>query len=71
MKEVTLYIQENKFQFFMDIIRNFDFVKVNNMDAGDSKKEILANIKSGLDELKQIEKGKKKARSANEFLNEL
>lgn len=71
MKEVTLYIQENKFKFFMDIVRNFDFVKVGEVDKGDTKETILANIKTGLEEIKQIEKGKLKARPANEFLNEL
>ncbi|OFX49029.1 MAG: hypothetical protein A2046_14640 [Bacteroidetes bacterium GWA2_30_7] len=71
MKEVTLYIQENKFKFFMDIVRNFDFVKVGDVDNGDTKETILANIKTGLDEIKQIEKGKLKARPAKDFLNEL
>jgi len=71
MKEVTLYIQENKFKFFMDIVRNFDFVKVGDVDAGDSKDAIINNIKTGLNEIKQIEHGKLKARPAKDFLNEL
>ena len=71
MKEVTLYIQAKKFKFFMDIVRNFDFVKVGNVDNGDTKEAILDNIKTGMKEIKQIEQGKLKARPANEFLNEL
>jgi hypothetical protein len=71
MKEVTLYIQENKFKFFMDIVRNFDFVKVADIDNGDSKEDIIDNIKTGLNEIKLIEKGKLKARPAKDFLNEL
>ena len=71
MKEITLYIQENKFKFFMDIVRNFDFVKVGNVDNGDTKEAILANIKTGLEEIKLIEQGKLKASPANKFLNEL
>ncbi|MEI8202448.1 MAG: hypothetical protein WCH34_05520 [Bacteroidota bacterium] len=71
MKEVTLYIQDNKYKFFMDIVRNFDFVKIGAVDKGDPKEEILANVRKGLEEVKLIEQGKLTARPAKEFLDEL
>ena len=50
MKQVILNIKESKFQFFMELIRSLDFVKVD--DDGNSKEAILSNIKKGLEEVK-------------------
>ncbi len=68
MKQITLNIKDSKFQFFMEIIKNFDFVQV---DEKDTKKEILENIKQGFKEMKMIKEGKLKATSAKDFLDEL
>ena len=69
MKEVTLKISDNKFQFFMELIRNLDFVQVDTSE--DSKKDILKNIKTGLNEVKLSREGKLETTSANDFLNDL
>lgn len=72
MKQVTLKIKDSKFKFFMDLIKNFDFVKVKEEeDEGDSKEEIIANIRTGLQELKMIEEGKMKSTPFKQFLDEL
>jgi hypothetical protein len=70
MKKVTLTIQDTKFQFFMELIKNLDFVKVEE-DEGDSKEEIIANLKQGFKELNLYKQGKLQTTPAKEFLNEL
>ena len=69
MKQVTLNIKENKFRFFMELVKNLDFVQVD--DKGDSKEAILSNIKKGLEEVKLARQGKLKTTPAKDFLNEL
>ncbi|MDA8895595.1 hypothetical protein N9I98_04455 [Flavobacteriales bacterium] len=69
MKQITLNIKEGKFQFFMELIKNLDFVQVDG--DGDSKQSILNNIKIGLEEVKLAKQGKLKTTPAEDFLNEL
>jgi len=69
MREVRLKIADNKFNFFMELIRSFDFVQVDS--DGDSKKAIISNIKKGLEEVKLAKQGKLKTTPAKEFLDEL
>jgi len=69
MKQITLNIKEGKFQFFMELIKNLDFLKVDG--DGDSKQSILNNIKIGLEEVKLAKQGKLKTTPAEDFLNEL
>ena len=69
MKQVTLNIKENKFRFFMELVKSLDFVQVD--DKGDSKEAILSNIKKGLEEVKLARQGKLKTTPAKDFLNEL
>jgi len=69
MKQVTLSIKENKFQFFMELIDGLDFVELAEQD--DSKKTVINNLKKGLEEVKLFKKGKLKTTPAKAFLNEL
>lgn len=69
MQEVRLKIADSKFQFFMELIKNLDFVQIDN--DGDSKISILSNIKKGLEEVKLAKQGKLKTTPAKDFLNEL
>ena len=71
VKQVTLHIKENKFAFFMELIKNLDFVKIDEKEEGDSKEAILNNLKTGLEEVKQFKAGKLKTTTAKAFLNEL
>jgi hypothetical protein len=68
MTQITIHIQDSKVPFFMELIKNFDFVKVDNHPT---KEEIKKNIKQGLKELQLVEQGKLKTRPAKDFLNEL
>jgi hypothetical protein len=45
MKQITLNIKDSKFKFFLKLIKNFDFVQVEE-DEGDSKEAILFFLKS-------------------------
>lgn len=54
------------------MIQNFPFVRVQDDDfQEDTDKQVIENIKSGFEEMKLIEQGIKKSRSAREFLKEL
>jgi hypothetical protein len=68
MTQLTIQIQDSKVPFFMELIKNFDFVKV---DSYPTKEEIKDNIRQGLKELQLIEQGKMKATPLTDFLNEL
>ena len=70
MKQITLNIKDSKFKFFMELIKNFDFVQIEENEE-DSKEAILANIKKGLEEVKLVQEGKMKSRPAKELLDEL
>lgn len=71
MKQVTLNINDNKYLFFMELVKSLDFVQIENVDDGDSKEEIVANLTQGFKELKLYKEGKLRTTSAKEFLDEL
>lgn len=60
MKQITLHIKDGKFQAFMHLVHMLDFVHAEE-DEGDSREDIMHNIKQG--KLQTI--------SAKCFLNEL
>ncbi len=70
MKEIFLKVEESKFKFFLELIKNLDFVQIQT-DKGDSKEEIKANLTQGLTELQKFKKGELKTTSAKEFIDEL
>jgi len=67
MKEIVLEVREEKYRFFIELIKNLDFVSVKSQ----SKKELLLHIAKGMQEAALAEKGKIKSRPAKSFLNEL
>ncbi len=69
MKQITLNIDESKYQFFLELLSSFDFIEIT--DNGDSKEEIVSNIKQGLEEVKLYKTGKLHFRDANELIGEL
>jgi hypothetical protein len=70
MKQIVLNIKESKIPFFMELIKNFEFIKIANEEV-DTKQEIAENLKKGLSDIKLIKKGKIKTSSLDSFLNEL
>lgn len=80
MKKVVLNIPESEYQFFMRVIKNFPFVEVDEKKTrllelegklSSGKLKQWNSIKEGLKEVELIKQGKLKARSAQEFLDEL
>lgn len=69
MKQVVLNVDERKYKFFMELIKNFDFITVSNEET--AKKQTLKEIALGMQAAMLADKGKIKTRSAKAFLNEL
>lgn len=68
MKELILEVDERKYEFFLDLLKNFDFVSVK---KNLSHKEIIMSVAKGMHEAKLASEGKIKSRPAKSFLNEL
>ena len=80
MKQVVINIPENEYRFFMKVIKSFPFAEVDDKKTklleleaklSPSKRKIWNSLKEGLNEVKLIQEGKLKAKSATEFLNGL
>jgi hypothetical protein len=67
MKELVLEVKEEKYRFFIELIKSLDFVSVKTQ----SKKELLLNVARGMQEAALAGKGKIRSRSAKSFLNDL
>ncbi|MDH5399557.1 MAG: hypothetical protein OEX02_15515 [Cyclobacteriaceae bacterium] len=52
MKQITLNIPDNKFQFFMELIKNLNFVKV---EEGSYKPEFVEKIQESRQQAKSGE----------------
>ncbi len=68
MTQITLAIKENRVAFFMELIKNFDFITIEDFD---SNEHIKANIKQGVKELNLIKKGKLKSKPIKQLLDAL
>lgn len=69
MKQVVLQVQEDKYQFFMELLKNFDFVNV--QKEQEAKKQLIKQIAEGMNGAVLAAKGKIKSKPAKDFLNEL
>ena len=67
--KVLLEIKEDKANFIMELLQNFSYVKTKPLT--DTKAQLLGEIREAVEEMKLIKAGKKKARLAEDFLNEL
>ncbi|MEO6813163.1 MAG: hypothetical protein ABI172_04490 [Ginsengibacter sp.] len=67
MKESIIEVEEKKFNFFFDLLKNFDFVSIKEL----SKRDEIIAISKGMRQAKLASDGKFKSRSAKSFLNEL
>ncbi len=77
MKQVVINIPENKFSFFMKLMRSLNFVKIVTPpqpleDQLTSEQKITwDNVKQGFIELKLAEEGKMEFRPVEDVINEL
>jgi len=45
MKQITLSIPEEKYEFFVELIHNLDFVSINNFDIPEEHKNLVLERK--------------------------
>ena len=67
--KVLLDIHDDKAPQFMRAIKNLKFIKTTRLSP--AKALLLKEMKDAVDELNRVKSGKKKARNAENFLNEL
>ena len=67
--KVLLDIPDNKASSLMDVLSSISYVKAKPLT--DKKALLMEEIREAVEEMKLIKAGKKKARNAEDFLNEL
>ncbi len=67
--KVLLDIPDNKAQSLMDVLNSISFIRTKKLTDG--KAQLMEEIREAVQEMKLIKAGKKKARNADDFLNEL
>ena len=71
-QRIILTVSPHKYDFLMELLQTFDFVKVEQKEyEGDSREEIIDNLQQTAKDLKLIREGKLEGRPAEELLNEL
>lgn len=66
MKEIILEVDERKYKFFLDLLKNFDFVSVK---KDSSHRDSIMSVAKGMYQAKLASEGKMKSRSAKSFLH--
>jgi hypothetical protein len=67
--KILLDIPDKKAVSFMEVVNSISYVKAKPLT--DSKALLMKEIREAVQEMKLIRAGKKKARNAEDFLNEL
>ena len=67
--KVLLDIPDNKASSLMDVLKSISYLKATPLS--EAKAQLMKEIKESVEEMKLIRAGKKKARNAEDFLNEL
>ncbi len=71
MKQVTVEVKDDKYRFFIELMKSLDFVHIQEKTGSSPKDETLRHVIRGMHEAKLASKGKAKSRPARKFLNEL
>lgn len=67
--KVLLDIQDSKATFFLELLRNFKFVKAKELTP--YKAKVLGDLRDAVEEMNLITAGKLKARNAEDLFNEI
>jgi hypothetical protein len=67
--KVLLDIKDNKALHLLEVLKGLPYVKTKQLT--DAKAELMSEIREAVEEMKLIRSGKKEARDAEDFLNEL
>ena len=68
--KILLDINDNKASFFLEVLKNFSFVK-KATPITNAKANLMQDIKETMDELILIREGKLEARNVEDLINEL
>jgi hypothetical protein len=72
MKQITLYIPDNKYTFFMELVKSLGFVKVSdNPKLTLKQQDFVEGTKKSLDQVEQHLKGEIKLKTADQLFDEL
>jgi hypothetical protein len=72
MKTLTIKVPDNKYSFFVELVKNLGFAKQIVVEEEEpAKAEILNGIREAVEEVNLIKQGKKKSVPLKDFLNEL
>jgi hypothetical protein len=67
--KVLLDIKDNKAIHLMEVLKSLPYVKAKQLT--ETKAQLMGEIREAAEEMKLIKEGKKQARDAEDFLNEL
>ena len=70
MKQIIVEVEDDQYQFFKELVDRLSFVRMQE-EQGDSKEEIIANLKQGFQEMKLYQEGKTEGTALEDFLDEL
>ena len=68
--KIILDIKDNKVAFFLEVLKNFSFVK-QVTPISTAKSHLINDIKEAMDELKLVKEGKIDAKNVDDLINEL
>ena len=72
MKQVVLNVPDNKYPFFMELVKSLGFIKVpNETKLTKKQKEFVEGTKNSLEQVEQHLKGEIKLKTADQLLDEL
>ncbi len=67
--KVLLDIKDSQAIHLMEVLKSLPYVKAKQLT--ESKAQLMSEIRDAVEEIKLIREGKKEARNAEDFLNEL
>ena len=76
MKAITVYCEDEDYEVLIQILKTTKSVKEieddqEEIDEGDTREEIIANLKQAFRDLQLFKQGKLETRPAREFLKEM
>jgi hypothetical protein len=72
MKQITLNVPDNKYLFFMDLIKNLDFIEISdNQTLSKEDVEFIEGTKKSLEQVEKHESNVIELKSAEKLLDEL
>lgn len=71
MKQLTVYVNDESYSHFVELIKHLKYVKKVEVVETETNNDIKMNIKEGLNELKKFKKSELKVTTSKQFLDEL